>query len=301
MNPGSFSRSTLSVTWNLLLLCFLGVLPAMGIVSLPAPRILPSGPLGGGIPPPAPSSPPPTLLGTSPPVSPDDDTTTMGGAGEVLSVDDEADVFRSGVDGACWPAREEPPETREESDAVAGDGTADEDAPELPVGAEADPFEGRGGTGLLPFAAGTAEGTMGGVGEGALGFAPLESLELDLVLESCSKRHREGLVSHFLEGRLHRRVTESRRDTKRSQGGDDGRARGTLDTVTSPTVDPTTAPPAPFGTTFDTSSKVGTLGDPACGPTPLSASGKPNPVDRLTRLIDLLPGHQRSRFLLVFV
>ena len=104
MNPGNFSNSTLSVTWNLLLLCFLGVFPAIGIVSLAPPLSLPKGPLGG--PPPGSADPPaeapssPTLLGTSAAISEDDETTTMGGAGEVLSLPGAEDL-RSGVEGAC--------------------------------------------------------------------------------------------------------------------------------------------------------------------------------------------------------
>lgn len=51
MNPGRRSNSTRSVTWNLELLCFLGVL-AMGIVSLGPVVVLalPAGPAFGGVP-----------------------------------------------------------------------------------------------------------------------------------------------------------------------------------------------------------------------------------------------------------
>lgn len=98
LNPGNFSRSTLSVTWNLLLLCFLGVFPAMGIVSLgPAVcfSLLPK--LEG--PPPRPVA-PGSALGASTDMSDDDDTTTTGGAGEVLS-DGGTEDLRSGVAGGC--------------------------------------------------------------------------------------------------------------------------------------------------------------------------------------------------------
>jgi len=115
-------------------------------------------------------------------------TTTTGGAGDVLSCDDAA-CLRSGVDGppppwpcgpggelfrpcCCEPPLPPPPTPKFESEATAGVGW---------------PFDGRGGTGLLPLALVTCGAGAADAGVGAGPFLFLDESDDELLLRESWK------------------------------------------------------------------------------------------------------------------
>jgi hypothetical protein len=111
------------------------------------------------------------------------ETTTTGGAGEVLSdeMDDEADVLRSGVEGALEVCR-----GGTELGACAGGDARDavEWLEREETAAEDWTFEEEGAEGwaLLPFWAAAGAGGGGGF------FLSLEPSEDDLLLDSCYRK-----------------------------------------------------------------------------------------------------------------